>query len=55
MVSESVGTVMCVKLRWHAGFHSNVFMKVLEWRKWGRVDGKGVRSAVRFSGQAAMH
>ena len=42
MVSESVGTVMCVKLRWHAGFHSNVFMKVLEWRKWGRVDGDGV-------------
>ena len=41
MVSESVGTVMSVKLRWHAGFHSNVFMKVLEWRKWGRKVGEG--------------
>ena len=28
MVSESVGTVMSVKMRWHADFHSNVFMKV---------------------------
>ena len=41
MVSESVGTVMCVRRRWHAGFHSNVFMKVLEWRKWGRKVGEG--------------
>ena len=28
MVSESVGIVMSVKMRWHADFHSNVFMKV---------------------------
>ena len=41
MVSESVGTVMCVRRKWHAGFHSNVFMKVLEWRKWGRKVGEG--------------
>ena len=41
MVSESVGTVMSVKLRWHAGFHSISFHEGVGVEEVGEEGGGG--------------